>query len=206
MALRDFMNYLVYVEHAAENLQFYLWFKGYEKRFSEANVNDISLSPEWTQAMEDEAMARVRKDQAEKMKKEPAAAIAIFRGTDFEKNAESKRSNPFNTPPRSANGFSDNDSAWDGSTINNVPNNMLSVSHGTSRAQVAEAFHAAGAMAPCKLSDPPNRVHTPPRVGRGAFADCPLFSYSYHPAFPRGSHSDNHQLHHGRRLTAAEPV
>ncbi|UKZ60556.1 uncharacterized protein TrAtP1_001828 [Trichoderma atroviride] len=126
MALRDFMNYLIYVEHAAENLQFYLWFKDYEKRFGEANVSDISLSPEWTQAMEDEAMAK---------------------GTDFEKNAESKRSNPFNTPPRSANGISDNDSAWDGATIN-AANNMLSISHGTSRTQVAEAFQAAGAMAP----------------------------------------------------------
>ncbi|KAK1252608.1 hypothetical protein MKX08_003795 [Trichoderma sp. CBMAI-0020] len=147
LALRDFMNYLIYVEHAAENLQFYLWYKDYEKRFGEANVSDISLSPEWTQAMEDEAMAKVRREQAEKMKKEPAAAVALFKGTDFEKNAESKRSNPFNTPPRSANGTSDNDSAWDGATIN-AANNMLSVSHGTSRSQVAEAFHAAGAMAP----------------------------------------------------------
>jgi predicted nucleic acid-binding Zn ribbon protein len=150
MALRDFMNYLIYVEHAAENLQFYLWYKEYEKRFGEANVSDISLSPEWTQAMEDEAMAKVRREQAEKMKKEPAAAVAIFKGTDFEKNAESKRSNPFNTPPRSANGISDSDLAWDGATIN-ASNNMLSISHGISRTQVAEAFQAAGAMAPCKF-------------------------------------------------------
>ncbi|PTB45292.1 uncharacterized protein TrAFT101_000751 [Trichoderma asperellum] len=148
MALRDFMNYLIYVEHAAENLQFYLWYRNYEKRFGEANTSDINLSPQWTQAMEDEAMAKVRREQAEKMKKEPAVAVAIFKGTDFEKNAETNRSNPFNTPPRSANGVSDNDSAWDGVTINNASNNMLSASHCTSCTPVAEAFQAAGAMVP----------------------------------------------------------
>lgn len=160
MALRDFMNYLIYVEHAAENLQFYLWYKGYEKRFGEANTRDITLSPEWTQAMEDEAMGKVRREQAEKMRKEPAAAV-IFKGTDFEKNAESKRSNPFNTPPRSANGASDNDSAWDGVTISNASNNILSISHGTSRTQVAEAFQAAGTIAPCKFSEY-TIIHTRP--------------------------------------------
>jgi predicted nucleic acid-binding Zn ribbon protein len=171
MAIRDFMNYLIYVEHAAENLQFYLWYKDYEKRFGEANVSDINLSPEWTQAMEDEAMAKVRREQAEKMKKEPAAAVAIFKGTDFEKNAESKRSNPFNTPPHSANGVSDNDSAWEGVTMNNASNNMLSVSHGTSRDQVAEAFQAAGTMPPCKSEMIQSPIHNP----QGAFADysCP---------------------------------
>lgn len=157
MALRDFMNYLIYIEHAAENLQFFLWYKDYEKRFGEANVSDISLSPEWTQAMEDEAMARVRREQADKMKKEPAAAVAIFKGTDFEKNAGSKGSNPFNTPPRSANGVPDGDLTWDGETID-ASSNMFSVSHGNSRTQVAEAFQAVGAMAPCKFEmiQPPN--------------------------------------------------
>lgn len=159
MALRDFMNYLIYVEHAAENLQFYLWYKGYEKRFGEANTTDITLSREWTQAMEDEAMAKVRREQAEKMKREPAAAVAIFKGTDFEKTAESKRCNPFNTPPCSANGASDNDSAWDGVTINNTSNNVLSVSHSTSRMPVAEAFQAAGAMEPCKFQNIQSSAH-----------------------------------------------
>ncbi|UKZ47511.1 hypothetical protein TrVGV298_001730 [Trichoderma virens] len=66
MAIRDFMNYLVYVEHGAENLQFYLWFKNYEKRFAEAKTSDIALAPEWTQAMEDEVVAKARKEHFEK--------------------------------------------------------------------------------------------------------------------------------------------
>lgn len=199
MALRDFMNYLVYVEHAAENLQFHLWYKDYEKRFGSADARDINLSPEWTQAMEDEAMARVRREQAERMKREPAAAVAMFRGTDFEKNSESKRSNPFNTPPRSEHGASDSDSAWDGVTLHSVSNNMLFVSHGTSRAQVAEAFQAAGVLAPCKFQNIESSIHNLCR----AFADHPLFLYSYYPAFPRGNQPNNHQLHHGWRLTTA---
>ncbi|KAM0246708.1 hypothetical protein ACHAQJ_010123 [Trichoderma viride] len=147
LAIRDLMNYLVYVEHAAENLQFYLWFKDYEKRFAEASTSDISLSPEWTQAMQDEAVAKVRKEQADRMKKEPAAVVAVFRGTDFEKHPDNKRSNPFNTPPRSSNGVSDNDSSWEGITAGDTSNNH-SVSNASSRTQAADAFQAAGAMLP----------------------------------------------------------
>ncbi|KAI9809369.1 MAG: hypothetical protein M1827_006881 [Pycnora praestabilis] len=45
--LADFMDYLVYVEHDAENLQFYLWLEDYAKRFNEAAKMDQCLSPEW---------------------------------------------------------------------------------------------------------------------------------------------------------------
>jgi hypothetical protein len=41
------MDYLVYVAHDAENLQFYLWFKDYTKRFGELNRDEQALSPEW---------------------------------------------------------------------------------------------------------------------------------------------------------------
>ena len=34
MTIRDFMNYLKYIEHAAENLQFFLWFHDYNTRFN----------------------------------------------------------------------------------------------------------------------------------------------------------------------------
>ena len=57
MTTRDFMNYLVYVEHAAENLQFYLWYKDYEKRFEAARKTDTSLAPEWTQTMQVDTQA-----------------------------------------------------------------------------------------------------------------------------------------------------
>ncbi|CUS06920.1 unnamed protein product [Tuber aestivum] len=42
---RDFMSYLLYVEHAAENLQFYLWLRDYTERFNALSENEKALSP-----------------------------------------------------------------------------------------------------------------------------------------------------------------
>lgn len=43
-SLNDFMDYLVYVEHNAENLQFYLWYKDYCSRFDALSEHEKSLS------------------------------------------------------------------------------------------------------------------------------------------------------------------
>lgn len=42
------MDYLVYVTHDAENLQFYLWMMDYFRRFANAPDREKSLSPKWT--------------------------------------------------------------------------------------------------------------------------------------------------------------
>lgn len=42
------MDYLVYVTHDAENLQFYLWLIDYFRRFAKAPKEETSLSPKWT--------------------------------------------------------------------------------------------------------------------------------------------------------------
>lgn len=147
MTVRDFMNYLVYVEHSAENLQFYLWYKDYVKRFNEASTSDIALAPEWTQAMEEDAITRIRKDQAEKTRSAPQAA-EIFKGTDFEKQGmelpETGKNNPFNTPPRTPHGGSDSGSVF------SAPHTVNSGTVGSYKSQAAEAFQAAGAKLPCK--------------------------------------------------------
>jgi len=41
------MDYLVYVAHDAENLQFYLWFQDYKKRFDALKPEERALAPEW---------------------------------------------------------------------------------------------------------------------------------------------------------------
>lgn len=41
------MDYLVYVEHNAENLQFYLWFHDYVLRWEALSDAEKALSPEW---------------------------------------------------------------------------------------------------------------------------------------------------------------
>ncbi|KAK3363336.1 hypothetical protein B0T25DRAFT_37298 [Lasiosphaeria hispida] len=103
---RDFMNYLIYVERSAENLQFFLWHREYVKRFGEAKTSDLALAPEWTQAMEDEAIARIQKEHAEKARKEPKTrATDIFKDTDFEKRPDVQKpsvsgGDPFTTPPQ----------------------------------------------------------------------------------------------------------
>ncbi|KAK8061241.1 hypothetical protein PG994_007607 [Apiospora phragmitis] len=139
--VRDFMNYLIYIEHAAENLQFFLWHRDYAKRFQEAGTTDISLAPEWTQAMEDEAAAKFQKDAAAQLKREPEAA-KIFKGTNFEKGAEMAIENkdPFSTPPRTP-AYDD-----DASTV-------FSGSQATTnyRSQAYDAFAAARAKQPFSI-------------------------------------------------------
>ncbi|TGJ78430.1 hypothetical protein E0Z10_g10327 [Xylaria hypoxylon] len=106
--VRDFMNYLIYIEHAAENLQFHLWYRDYVKRFDAAPASEIALSPEWTQTMEEDTIAKIQKDAADKAKKVSPIAREIFRGTDFEKAPEIRveSRDPFSTPPRSSSGDS----------------------------------------------------------------------------------------------------
>lgn len=45
--IRDFMNYLLYIEHSAENLQFFLWYRDYLMRFANLPPSEKALSPIW---------------------------------------------------------------------------------------------------------------------------------------------------------------
>lgn len=49
------MDYLVYVSHDAENLQFWLWLQDYTKRFYAAPSNEQDLSPPWLEAEQAQA-------------------------------------------------------------------------------------------------------------------------------------------------------
>ena len=42
------MDYLVYVSHDAENLQFWLWLQEYTKKFYAAQASEQALSPPWS--------------------------------------------------------------------------------------------------------------------------------------------------------------
>ncbi|KAI0162039.1 hypothetical protein GGR57DRAFT_517499 [Xylariaceae sp. FL1272] len=133
--VRDFMNYLIYIEHAAENLQFFLWLRGYEKRFHDAPISETALAPEWTQAMEDETMAKLQKDAADKARGEVTIAAEIFKRTDFEEPPDAVANrDPFSTPRTSDGG--DNTSFVSGSQAASY------------RSQASDAFVAAGAKQP----------------------------------------------------------
>jgi len=91
------MNFLKYIELSAENLQFFLWYRDYVKRFNALPETERILSPEWTgEKNTGEAPKALRIFNAD--------AAAILKGTDFAnegKIAESEKgSNPFFTPPR----------------------------------------------------------------------------------------------------------
>ncbi|KAI1772734.1 hypothetical protein F4818DRAFT_425373 [Hypoxylon cercidicola] len=136
--IRDFMNYLLYIEHAAENLQFFLWYRDYVERFNDANTADTEVSPEWTQAMENETVAKIQKDAIEKMKGRPKIATAIFKGTDFEKGAADvvvENRNLFSTPPSTP-------------SVKDTPS-LLSDPQATSfRTPIQDVFSAAGTTQP----------------------------------------------------------
>ena len=95
------MNYLIYIEYAAENLQFFLWYRDYCKRFYELPQAQRILAPEWT-AEQAEAEPPVVAN-----KKISAVTAAIFKGTDFAPPQVTVNEfvvNPFNTPPRTPSG------------------------------------------------------------------------------------------------------
>lgn len=95
---RDFMNYLKYIEHAAENLQFWLWFRDYAKRFSELPPSERCLAPEWTVDQADVESTANQNAPAALKNLSPEAA-AVFAGTDFAP-PKPRENNPFGTPPR----------------------------------------------------------------------------------------------------------
>ncbi|KAI5778682.1 hypothetical protein EDC01DRAFT_330530 [Geopyxis carbonaria] len=67
MTCRDFMKYLIYIEHCAENLQFFLWYKDYVERFEKLSENEKALSPEFVKLAKDQNAApkTVQKFQSE---------------------------------------------------------------------------------------------------------------------------------------------
>lgn len=159
------MNYLIYIEHSAENLQFFLWYRSFATRFYSADTADLVLAPEWTPEMQEETFAKLMADHRDKMKRDPAHVAGVFAGTDFEKKGNTglagnnsslildrpspifseTGTNPFSTPPRTPMD-GDRQSTFGGS-------NALSY-----RGQVADAFTSAGAKVPCELSTAPSSL------------------------------------------------
>lgn len=91
------MNFLKYIEMSAENLQFFLWYRDYSKRFDQLPATEKALSPEWTS---ERPAGDAKPKPAEK--KADYEVAAILEGTDFANDgtiAQSEKGNPFFTPP-----------------------------------------------------------------------------------------------------------
>lgn len=147
------MDFLRYIEYDAENLQFYLWYRDYCKRFAELPESEQILAKEWTP---EQALAEKTNTEKEKLPKKIAPeAAAVLKGTDFDPRSKAVMPeavpNPFNTPPRTPSA-TDRDSVapstvpWseDGSTLP-----AGSLPHGK---KTQAAFDEAGALQPCMFA------------------------------------------------------
>lgn len=103
MTTREFMDFLKYIEHDAENLQFFLWYKDYVKRFFTMPENEQKLAPEWTA---EQAQAEKKAIDSEKPLKATIDPNTPIRSTDFDppRPIQENGHNPFNTPPRTPSG------------------------------------------------------------------------------------------------------
>ena len=140
------MNYLIYIEHAAENLQFFLWFKDYHKRFNNLPASEQALAPVWSPEKEGDQQDSKELTQLQKQQVSPEAAAA-FKGTDFAPPVASVREvkqNPFNTPPRTPRGDSESIAASEGGWSEGASTlNVSKTTGGSHQKQAAEAFETA---------------------------------------------------------------
>lgn len=70
------MDYLVYVEYNAENLQFYLWYKDYTKRFNALPENEKVLSKEWIPDFQEAPNLTKDAEKGEKKKSKRETSVA----------------------------------------------------------------------------------------------------------------------------------
>ncbi|KAK4948961.1 hypothetical protein LTR10_012334 [Elasticomyces elasticus] len=99
--VRDFMNYLRYIEHSAENLQFFLWYRDYCARWANLPESEGALAPVWTL---EQAEAEVAGNQPRTKRLDPQVA-AVLRGTDFADGAAKRtadKTDPFVTPNKTS--------------------------------------------------------------------------------------------------------
>lgn len=130
------MNYLKYIELSAENLQFFLWFRSYTKRFDKLPDNEKSLSPVWYEDTEADGPARTKATNSE--------AAVIFKGTDFANDsrvADTEKSNPFYTPPYTPN---DDQNREAGESFDSYDISMTSGARIDHAQRATDAFEVAG--------------------------------------------------------------
>ncbi|ELR10569.1 hypothetical protein VC83_00221 [Pseudogymnoascus destructans] len=87
--LRDFMDYMLYVEHSAENLKFYLWLHDYTERFNNLTESSKMLSPQYIYVSPERTSLVTMPLPA--VPKRQSFTNEVFKGTVFDND-------PFRTP------------------------------------------------------------------------------------------------------------
>ncbi|KXT02696.1 hypothetical protein AC579_3796 [Pseudocercospora musae] len=141
VTLREFMNYLKYIEYSAENLQFFLWFRDYAARWETLKESEKALAPEWSiSADTDNTIAPTRP-------KRVAPHIAeLLNKTDFGDSPKPTmdRADPFNTPPKSLSFDSKRERASDSASSVSDEQTLLGSANSNHRALTEQAFEEAG--------------------------------------------------------------
>jgi hypothetical protein len=144
---REFMDFLKYIEYDPENLQFFLWYKDYVKRFFQMPEHEQKLAPEWTP---EQAQAEKKAMESEKPKKAAIDTTAGLKTGDFEPPKpvmQDNGHNPFSTPPRTPSGH-DRES-FAPSTVGWIENRSTINSGGTDHTKkTAQAFEEVDALQP----------------------------------------------------------
>ena len=152
------MNFLLYIENSAENLQFYLWFRDYVKRFDQLPENEKKLSSPWIAEQPKPKLAPAKSTAnldmtAEEKQMARQEVHAAIKGTDFDSKVKVTMTeagyNPFNTPPRTP--VNDADSLAPSTLGWNEESSMLKSHAGTSYTKKsADAFQTAKTFQPCQ--------------------------------------------------------
>lgn len=140
------MNYLIYVERSAENLQFYLWHKDYTNRFASLPQSDLVLSPEWT-----EKQRTLKARPGSKASKPLGITVNESMLKEGDLTPVQLSPNPFNTPPPSSCG--DDKSISSSTAITSDPGPTSTTNSKLNAREVAaEAFENAARLQPCVFS------------------------------------------------------
>ena len=151
------MDFSKYIERNPENLQFYLWYRDYLKRFENLPDSERGLAPEWTveRANAEAEAARLE----EKPKNMTPDVATVLKGTDFDtktsKSAVSEvHRDPFKDPPRTPN--TGRESMAPSTTGWNDEVSTLRTPMNPSKTAAA-AFNSVDAPQPCKSESSQSR-------------------------------------------------
>lgn len=173
------MNYLKYIEHNAELLQFYLWFRDYEARFAALPESEMVLSPAW----------KGTQNEADAAGNEPD--IAGLRHPDFAGSTQkvpTAKADPFDTPDKTPSLEEEKREGMSSEYATSSSEGRTTRSGTTYQSVASSAFDDAGLKwKPCKCTF---LLHSP--------ADPSADSYSHCTALPCRSQPHHQRLHRRR--------
>lgn len=143
MTVREFMNYLKYIEYSAENLQFFLWYRDFSSRWDKLSASEKALAPEWSASAAD---ADIYGASPARPKRVPPQIAEVLKNTDFADGPKVTvdRADPFYTPPKSGSFDDKRDIASDYGSSFSDDKTFLSSNGSSHRVVTEQAFDDAG--------------------------------------------------------------